>query len=192
MRHAVNIAIVVLIGLAIGSLTARFALQRTFGIGAINVGVWSAWPFVGGAEVDPYTAARSTVDGVIPLGAAEGLAFETLTDDKGNALRRDCSYILFGKTPAARFWTLTAYDLGGGVITNRNGNVSATYSGNLVRSAESDVSITISDQPTSGNWMELSGTGGFKFVLRLYDTPITSSAGLSDPEMPQLQLLECV
>ncbi len=191
MRLAINLAIVLLIGLALGSVTARFALLRTFGIGAINAGVWSAWPFLGGSEVDPYTAARSTVDGVIPLGAAEGLAFETLNDEKGRALRRECSYILFGNTPAARFWTLTAYDLSGGVIIDQNGKASAVYSGNLVRTTDAGMSVTISDQPSSGNWMNLAGEGDFKFVLRLYDTPITSSAGLSDPEMPQLQRLEC-
>ncbi|MEM7068253.1 MAG: DUF1214 domain-containing protein [Pseudomonadota bacterium] len=191
MRLTTNLAIILIIGLVLGGLTARFALQRTFGIGAISAGVWSAWPFVGGSEVDPYTAARSTVDGVIPLGAAEGLAFETLVDEQGRALKRECDYILFGNTPAARFWTLTAYDLAGAVIMNKDGDPAALYSGNLVRTPSSDVSITISDAPSSGNWISLSGNGEFKFVLRLYDTPITSSAGLSDPEMPQLQLLEC-
>lgn len=192
MRLATNLAIILLIGLVLGGLTARFALQRTFGIGAINSGVWSAWPFVGGSQVDPYTAARSTVDGVIPLGAAEGLAFETLTDEQGRALNRECGYIIYGNTPAARFWTLTAYDLAGQVVRNANGEPAAIYSGNVIRNTNSEFSITVGDAPSSGNWINLTGDGGFKFVLRLYDTPITSSAGLSNPEMPRLQLLECV
>lgn len=191
MRLATNLAIILLIGLVIGGLSARFAIQRTFGVGAISAGVWSAWPFVGGAEVDPYTAARSTVDGAIPLGAAEGLAFETLEDDGGQSLSRNCSYILQGITPAARFWTLTAYDLAGNVIKNSSGESAAVYSGNLVRAPNSTFLVTISDQPSSGNWLHLDGDGRFKFVLRLYDTPITSSAGLSDPELPRLQKLEC-
>lgn len=191
MRHAFNIAIVLLIGLLLGGLSAQFALQRTFGIGAINAGVWSAWPFVGGSEVDPYTAARSTVDGAIPLGAAEGLAFETLQDDGGQILKRECSYVLYGSTPASRFWTLTAYELSGDVIEDEKGKASAILSRHLVRGADSKFTITVGDKPSSGNWLKLDGNGDFKFVLRLYDTPITSSAGLSDPELPQLQRLEC-
>ncbi|MEM9277753.1 MAG: DUF1214 domain-containing protein [Pseudomonadota bacterium] len=192
MRLATNLAIIFVIGLLIGGLTAQFAIQRTFGVGAISAGVWSAWPFVGGAEVDPYTAARSTVDGAIPLGAAEGLAFETLKDDQGNALLRECNYVLYGNTPAARFWTLTAYDLSGNVIKSADGTVAAVYSGTLVRAPDSSSRVTVSDQPGSGNWMRLEGKGTFKFVLRLYDTPITSSAGLSEPELLRLQKLECV
>ena len=191
MRIAVNLAIILLIGLIVGGVSARFALQRTFGVGAISAGVWSAWPFVGGTEVDPYTAARSTVDGAIPLGAAEGLAFETLSDDKGLALARECSYVIYGNTPAARFWTLSAYDLSGSVIRDKDGNASAVFSGNLVRLPDSSFTVSVSDEPSSGNWMNLEGSGNFKFVLRLYDTPITSSAGLSDPELPSLQRLEC-
>ncbi|MEM9329964.1 MAG: DUF1214 domain-containing protein [Pseudomonadota bacterium] len=191
MRLATNLAIIFLIGLLIGGITARFAIQRTFGVGAISAGVWSAWPFVGGAEVDPYTAARSTVDGAIPLGAAEGLAFETLQDDDGKSLDRTCSYLIYGNTPAARFWTLTAYDLSGNLVKHSGGAASAVYSGNLVRAPDSSVRVVASDQPESGNWMHLDGEGPFKFVLRLYDTPITSSAGLSDPELPRLQKLEC-
>ena len=191
MRIAVNLAIILLIGLIVGGVSARFALQRTFGVGAISAGVWSAWPFVGGTEVDPYTAARSTVDGAIPLGAAEGLAFETLSDDKGLALARECSYVIYGNTPAARFWTLSAYDLSGSVIRDKDGNASAVFFRKSCTPSDSSFTVSVNDEPSSGNWMNLEGSGNFKFVLRLYDTPITSSAGLSDPELPSLQRLEC-
>jgi len=41
MRTIINVAIVLLIGLALGGLSANFALQKTHGIGAVNTGPWS-------------------------------------------------------------------------------------------------------------------------------------------------------
>ena len=191
MRLAINIAIILVTGLILGGLSAQFAIQRTYGIGAIEAGVWSAWPFVGGLEVDPYTAARSTIEGAIPLGAAEGLTFEAVADEEGRALTRECSYQLTGNTPPARLWTLTAHQLDGAIIRDDSNTAAATFSGNVVRLADYSLTINVGDVPSSGNWMKVSGAGRFKFIMRLYDTPITSSAGLSAPSMPRINRVEC-
>ena len=69
MRNLINFIIVLAIGLIIGGVSSQMLIRESHGIGAIQVGPWSAWPFVGGEEVDPYTVARATADGTIPLGA---------------------------------------------------------------------------------------------------------------------------
>lgn len=191
MRSIINVAIVLLIGLALGGLSANFALQRTHGIGAVNTGPWSAWPFVGGAEVDPYTTAKATADGTIPLGAAEGLAFEAITDQSGKKLDRKCSYEVAGNTSSARLWTLSAYDNAGELIIRDSILVSAVFSRKLVRYPDSSFVVKISTSPKSSNWLPITGEGNFKLVLRLYDTPITSNSGVIDPQMPRIQLIGC-
>lgn len=191
MRLALYIAIVLAGGLFLGGLSAQFAIERTYGIGAIKTGTWRAWPFVGGLEIDPYTAARSTIEGQIPLGAGEGLTFEAADDSDGRRLQRNCSYRLMGNTPATQVWTLTAYSLDGRLIRNEDGRASAMLSSNVVRNPDFSLQISIGDFPSSGNWMRLAGNGEFKLVLRLYDTPTTSSAGLSEPSMPKIERLEC-
>ncbi len=191
MRLAINIAIILFTGLVLGGLSAQFAIQRTYGIGAIKAGVWSAWPFVGGLEVDPYTAARSTIEGAVPLGAAEGLTFEAAVDEEGRALTRECSYQLVGNTPPARLWTLTAHQLDGAIIRDEHKAAAATFSGEVVRKSDYSLTINVGDVPSAGNWMKIAGAGNFKFIMRLYDTPITSSAGLSAPLMPRISRVEC-
>ena len=191
MRILVNTAIVLLFGLFIGGLSANFALERSHGIGAVNTGPWSAWPFVGGAQVDPYTSAKATADGTIPLGAAEGLAFEAISDQDGNALLQECSYEIAGNTSSTRLWTLSAYNQDGKLLINDPALVSAIYSGNIVRYPDSSFVIKISNKPNSGNWLPTKGKGNFKLILRLYDTPITSNSGVIDPRMPSIKLLEC-
>lgn len=191
MRSFINIFFVILIGLLLGGLSANLALQRTHGIGAVNTGPWSAWPFVGGAEVDPYTSAKATADGTIPLGAAEGLAFEAITDQQGNALQKNCSYEIAGNTSAARLWTLSAYDLKGRLVVEEDNNLSSIFSGNITRYPDSSFLLKLSRVPQSGNWVPLNSTGKFKLILRLYDTPITNNSGAIDPEMPRIKRIGC-
>lgn len=191
MRSLINIAAMILIGLFVGGLSANFTLLRSHGIGAVNAGPWSAWPFVGGAQVDPYTSAKATADGTISLGAAEGLAFEAITDQLGNTLKRDCNYEISGNTSLTRLWTLSAYDYEGKLIFSDETNSSALYSGNMSRYPDSSFVLSVSQNPQSGNWLPIGGNGKFKLILRLYDTPITSNSGVIEPLMPRITLIGC-
>jgi len=191
MRFAINCAIILAIGLVIGGWSAQFGMQRAYGIGAIRSGVWAAWPFVGGLEVDPYTAARITMEGALPLGAAEGLTFEASSDDQGQDLERQCSYELAGGTPPAQIWTLAAYSPDGSILKFNGETPSALLSSDTVRAQDFAIRIKVGRTPSSGNWLKLDGKGKFKMIMRLYDTPITSSAGIGAPSMPNISRLEC-
>lgn len=191
MKMLLNFFIVLMIGLALGGLATQISIRQSHGLGAINVGPWSAWPFVGGAEVDPYTSARATADGTLPLGAAEGLAFEANSDNNNELLRLECSYVIAGNTPPSRIWTLAAYTPEGDSIIVDDTEVAATHSGKVLRFPDGSFSISASPQPKSGNWLRLHETGPFKLVLRLYDTPITSNSGVIDPVMPTITREGC-
>ncbi len=191
MRFFINTAIIILIGLIVGGASAYYTLQRSHGIGAVNAGSWSAWPFVGGSQVDPYTVAKATTDGTIHLGAAEGLAFEANSDQKGEPLRRECKYEISGNTSTTKLWTLAAYDTAGELILNDTQMVSALYSGDIIRYPDSSFILKMGNRPQSGNWLPLNGKGELKLILRLYDTPITSNSGVIDPQMPRIKLLGC-
>jgi len=191
LRSIFNLLIIFLIGLGIGSSTAWYSIQKSHGIGAINIGQWSAWPFVGGSAVDPYTGAKVVADGSLPLGAAEGLAFEAVKDEDDALLRLECTYRLEGVTPPAKLWTLVAYNTDGSPVTPSPGGTSAKYSGNLMRFPDASFVINIGKNPVSGNWISTNGKGNFKLVMRLYDTPVTSTSGLIDPVMPKILQIGC-
>jgi len=185
------IPITVLAGLSLAGWSAKYVLDNNYGANIVQVGPWSALPFVGGKKVDPYTKSVIAVSGKIPLGAAEGLTFTATNDNDGNELRRNCSYTVSGDTPLSRLWTLVAYDLSGQELRHENDKKSGIFSGALLRFPNSSFKITLDNFPQAGNWMPLSGEGPYKLILRLYDTPIISDIGVIEPNMPAIKLGAC-
>jgi hypothetical protein len=191
LRSIIYILAVVVCGLALGGASAWYSIQRSHGIGAINVGPWNAFPFAGADEIDPYSVAKSVADGTVPLGVAEGLAFETVFDSQGSALTLSCEYRLEGMTPPARLWTLVAYDREGNRLKPAPGGRAALFSNSTLRYPDGSFLISISKSPKPGNWLSLDGSGGFRLVLRLYDTPISGNTELSALTMPSITRAGC-
>ena len=186
--------LVLVIGFCLGGASAWYSIQRSHGIGAINIAVWTAWPFSGGNQADPYTLARVVSDSTVPLGAAEGLAFEATSDTKGDRLTLECNYLLEGNTPKAKLWTLTPYRQDGNPVKaagSANLVPQHTNSTRVLRFADGTFQIALGPKPAPGNWLAIEGEGAFRLVLRLYDTPITSSAGIGSPDMPTINKIGC-
>src|ERR1041384_7268104 len=91
----------------------QFALTRGTAFGAITIGAWTAWPKTGTSDIAPYARAAIARSGELPIGSGDGVAFFASTDDTGRPLDGRCMVTVTGTTPAARFWTLTLYDLDG-------------------------------------------------------------------------------
>ncbi len=192
MRLIINVTIVIAIGLLLGASTAWYSIKRNHGFGGIKAGPWTAWPFAGGAEADPYTMAKVSKDGIIPLGATEGLAFEATTDGQGEPLNLNCEYSISGITPPSKLWTIAAYHEDGTALEPTSGSKAAMHSGNILRFPDGSFRIFVSRRPQAGNWLSVSGKGGFYVVLRVYDTPVTSTSGPVNPQMPQIVKQECI
>ena len=128
----------------------------------------------------------------MPLGAAEGIAFHGREDDSGDPLDLKCSYRVSGATPTARFWTLAAHRSDGSAVENGLGGAAAIVSRNIFREPSGRFSLEIGPQLAAGNWLQTSGEGEFELLFRLYDSPITASAGIVDPKMPDIRLLGCL
>ena len=192
MKSFLNIALALIIGLGGGGASAWYALQSSHGFGAISIGQWTAWPLAGNVDADPYTEAKVARDGSVPLGAAEGLAFEASIDSTGAALLRQCQYVMEGSTPVARLWTLSAYDEKREVITPENGGQNTIFSRSIIRKSRGNFAVYVGATPKPENWLASSGFGFMTLVLRLYDTPVTSTAGLLAPDMPAIRKIGCL
>jgi hypothetical protein len=191
VRLITNVIIVVAIGLILGGFSAWYSIRQNHGLGGIEAGPWTAWPFAGGADSDPYTTAKVSRDGTIPLGATEGLAFEAMTDNQGETLTFKCDYTISGITPPSKLWTITVYNQDGQVVQPTKGNKSALSSSKLLRFPDGSFRISVSRKPQAGNWLSISGEGNFYFVLRVYDTPVTSTSGQINPQMPNIIRQDC-
>jgi hypothetical protein len=191
VRLIVPVLLISLAGLFLGGVTAWYSIQHAHRIGAINIGPWTAFPFASADQIDPYTIARGVAEGTVPLGATEGLSFEAVTDSQGRALSLACEYRVEGETPPAKLWTLATYDSSGRPVTPAPGGSAAIYSNAVLHFPDGTFMIDVSRYPRPGNWLAMSGSGAFRMVLRIYDTPVTSSAGSERPPMPRIVREEC-
>jgi len=174
------------IALVGGAGSVWLALERDFGFGSVAIGSWVAFPDHGTPEADPYSRARFSRETDLALGRAEGLVFTARRDAGGEPLLRECSYLIEGNLPPARFWTLSARDADHAVIGIEGGRSPALHSLALLRRPDDTVAVAVSGHPAPGNWLALDGAGPFSLVLTLYDTAIASSARIAEVELPRI------
>jgi hypothetical protein len=191
LKTAFLIFVTLAIALLGGGASVWYALKANESLGAVTIGEWTAFPYVGTADADPYSRARVARDGLLALGRAEGLAFTATRDAEGEPLRRECTYSIEGPVPSARFWTLYAADPSGSVIGSGTKRPGALNSYQLIRLADNSVSISAGAHASPGNWLALSGSGPMSFVLTFFDTPIASSTGASDVVLPSIVKAGC-
>lgn len=189
MRLLIDLAIAIAIAAVLGFGSAVAVLDRDRLFGAVTRGAWTAWPDSGSQDADPYSKAILARSGEVPLGAGEGLAFVADYDDGDERLQSRCSYIVEGQTPPARLWTLTVYDGDGHLMDNPVRRTSFT-SREILRREDGSFAITVAAEAEPGNWLPVQPDNDLRLVLRLYDTPLTSS-GVGDAGMPSIRQVSC-
>jgi len=191
LKTAFVIFVVLCISIVGGGASVWYTLKANERVGAVTIGEWTAFPYIGTPDADPYSKARVAREGLLALGRAEGLSFSANSDATGEALRRECAYRIEGPVPSARFWTLYAIDTAGGVIRAGERRPGALHSNQLIRRIDNSVSIAAGAHPAPGNWLALSGAGPMTFVLTFFDTPIASSTGAADIVLPSIIKAGC-
>lgn len=173
-------AVAALFGLGL----TQFALTRGTAFGAITIGAWTAWPKTGTADIDPYARAAIARSGELPIGSGDGVAFFASSDDGARALDGRCAVTIAGTTPAARFWTMTLYDLDGRLVPNAADRYGFT-SQEIARRADGSFEIVLAPRARPGNWLPTGGIDRYVVVLRLYDTPVgVATRTAKDAPMP--------
>lgn len=189
-RTLFNLFLCVAIALIGGIGSAYLAIDRGRLFNEVELGLWTAYPDAGTPNADPYSAATLARNGQVPLGAGEGLAFFGERDSDGVLLTSACDYVVSGGTPPARMWTLSAVSSNGQLIKNTADRQSVD-SRTLLRERDGSFTITVAEHARPGNWLPLGNVGEIVFVLRLYDTPLTTGSGLADLAMPTITRGAC-
>lgn len=187
--RALLFILALVIGSASGLAMTWVMSARDNGFGALDIGVWRAWPKSGTAEADPYARAVFARSGELPIGLSEGISFVAATDNQGYAIDGHCITRISGKLLPARFWTLTIYDGRGRLIENpaaRHGFTSTE----VVFGDEGTVDIWLSPRAHSGNWLPTGESERIVAVIRLYDTP-TGVARSEAAQMPSITREKC-
>jgi hypothetical protein len=177
--------------LALGVAATVLSLRGEPGFGAVRLGAWTSFPRLGGPDVDPYGRAAVAIEGALPLGAGEGLAFIATADDSGAPLDSRCDYVISGAALPARFWTLSVYDPKGRLRANEAGRYGLTSAG-LLREAGGDFAIAAARGARPGNWLPLGEKSRFTLALRAYEPGAPSVAGVFEGlVMPKITRGDC-
>lgn len=182
-----SLLIATIVGLGATWVTAT----RGVNVGTITIGAWTARPKTGTSDIDPYSRASIARSGELPIGTGDGVTFSTTKDDAQRRLDGRCDVVVKGVTPAARFWTLTIYDMKGQLVANALQRYGFT-SQEIVRESDGSFAIRISPRPRAGNWLPTAGLDHYFLVLRLYDTPVgVGTRTQKDAPMPSVTTVGC-
>ncbi|MFP5075745.1 DUF1214 domain-containing protein [Rhizobium sp. YIM 134829] len=191
-RVPILVALVLAIAFGGGIGGTIMALQATIGFGAVRLGPWTAFPDAQTAETDPYAKAHRARAGRLLYGRAEGMRFVAATDGEGKLLQGGCTYVIAGRTPPARFWTLFATDSRDTPLSDAPGRPTALNAWTVLRASDSSFTITVSPEAQPGNWMAVAHRGPVRLVLTLLDAPTANSSGATELVMPTITRGDCV
>ncbi|PPD45629.1 MAG: hypothetical protein CTY15_04300 [Methylocystis sp.] len=177
-------------GLAIGLAATALSLSSGYGFNPLRAGPWTAWPSVGGADIDPYARAVIARTGEAPLGIDQGLAFVAQEDSSGAQLDGACDYQIVDPTPAARLWTIALATPHGGLIASPAGRYGFS-SVDALRREGGAFEIAVARRARAGNWLSPGDARRFVLVLRLYDTPLDVGANADPASFPKIVKLKC-
>jgi hypothetical protein len=163
-------------GLALGLWATRVMLANGGPFEMVSLGAWSVATRAGAVDADPYTRASLARSGEIPLALGEGLQLIARVDDSGRPLNSRCVYRIGPRVPAARYWTLGIVDRKGYPLDNTAGRY-VFRSSEILREADGSFAIYVSAAAHSGNWLPIGAPVRFALMLRLYDSPLSATAG---------------
>jgi hypothetical protein len=191
VRLLIGFLFALAVAAAVGLGMTQFALTRGTAFGAMTIGAWTAWPKTGTNDIDPYARASIARTGELPVGSGDGVAFFATGDETGRLFDGRCVLVVSGTTPAARFWTVTLYDLDGRLVPNPASRYGFT-SQEIVRRADGSFEIVVGPRARPGNWLPTGGIDRYVLVLRLYDTPIgVATRSAREAPMPAVRERSC-
>jgi hypothetical protein len=179
------------VGLVLGLWATALSMRSRPAFDVTTIGAWTVSEKAGTLDASPYARADLERSGEIPLAAGEGLQFVAAVDDSGAALSARCAYLVGRTTPPARYWTISLVDGQGFPLENPAGRY-GFRSSEIARDAEGGFIIAVSASAHAGNWLPIGTKGAFALVLRLYDSPVSATAGAIDKSaMPRIAKERC-
>lgn len=135
----------------------------------VSVGAWKANMRAGSPDADMYTRASIALNALLALGRDETMYFIAAQDSDGKPLRSQCTYLIEGTPPQARWWSITAYadDLFLFDAPNRHYSLNGSTA---VLNAQGQFVMTTGPAPQGDTfWLPTPGNRGVLLTLRLYN-----------------------
>ena len=189
MRTALKILAVSVVGAALGlAVTWLTVIRGTWG-GAVSDGPWKTSLTTGSAGAGMYQRAAVAVHGLLALNRHETIYYTAADDSGGAALSGSCMYVIEGRDPPTRWWSITAYGADDYLIANAAGRYSVSMN-SVARRGDGSFVMVVSRDAAPGNWIPV-GDGRFSLSIRLYNP---QGAVAADPEhvaLPSIRRVHC-
>ena len=176
MRIALKIVAVLIVGTLLGLFATWATVVRGTMGGGVSDGPWRTSLYAGSSDGGPYLRAGVALHGLLALNRHETIYYTAATDGDGNALSGNCVYLIEGRDPPTRWWSITAYGSDDFLIANAAGRYSVSMN-SAARRAGGAFTVTLSKGQGGANWIPV-GDGHFNVSLRLYNP---STAVAADP-----------
>jgi hypothetical protein len=175
MRKSILGPLAIIAGLVTGLGTAISSLEGRGSAEVAGQTGWREWQLTPTASSATYALAHFLTTGVVPPPSSHARSFLRLRDDDGNVLRGDCTFIVEGEAPDARWWGLS--------LARADGSQKAGHpviaADDVVVTADGVLRIAISRRPEPGNWLRPADDGTYSIYF-------TMSNPVQPEEMPKL------
>jgi hypothetical protein len=190
VKIALKIAAVLAIGTVLGLAATWLLIFRGGGLrGAVRNGPWTTSLTVGSSGSDIYTRAVVAVHGLLALNRSETIYYAAHADSDGNNFDGRCTYLIAGRDPPARWWSITAYAADDYLIPNPAKRYSVSRT-SVTRNAHGEFVATVSRKPFPKDWIALQN-GRFNLTLRLYNPAASVAADPPHAALPTLKKVSC-
>jgi hypothetical protein len=155
------------IGTLLGLISAQHAVSGRYGVASETKGSWIVWPRATDVRIDPYTRAHHLSLGLVPSNRFDTVEYEARVDDAGRSLEEDCTYVVGGPMPKARWWSMSA------LASDEEAEVpgearEGLISGQLVFEPDGSFRVAVSRRLQAGNWLRPPDSGPLVLLMRLY------------------------
>jgi hypothetical protein len=157
--------------------------------GGVGDGPWKTNLLIGSSGGDMKTRASVAVHGLFALNRGETIYYSTYTDSAGVKLDGNCTYLVVGRDPPTRWWSITAYAADDYLIPNPQHRYSVSKN-SVMRAANGEFTATVSPKPFPKNWIAL-GNGPFSLTLRLYNPDAAVAADPAHVALPSIKKVSC-
>jgi hypothetical protein len=161
MQTIAKTAIATISGVAIGLVSALVKLDSAGSHAVIGHANWQEIDVSANALQLIYALGHFQVAGQVPPSTSLR-QLQRLRDEDGNRLSASCVFVLEGKIPKARWWTIAATS----DATTVDENVIS--SGQAITDADGLLRVSVARSPVAGNWI-IPPDGRYAIVLTLHD-----------------------
>lgn len=165
----------------------------------MKVGAWQSDPAIGSVGASAKLRASVARWGLLALSREEAIYFTAHEDQWGEALREECSYLVEGTDPQARWWSLTLYAEDMFLAQNKDERHSVSADNvkrNFPRadgrgSWQVEIRGNAPANADAADWLSSKNAGKFDLVLRLYNPDPRIQEDFSAILLPTIKQLSC-